>query len=540
MRRTIVTGLTCFLAAAALSAGVAGAAEWTAAPVSARFLKAQTEGKTLSTGGRATGYRPGPIDFGAADAARMKIAAGRTTKRALPAAYDLRTLGRVTAVRDQGAYGTCWAFAALGSLESTLLSAGSAAMDFSEWHLAYFAFADTVSFTSGGDPFQEGGWDWQAVAMLSRWRGAVNEADCPYGGANPTGAEANSAYLRHALHLLQLSPAGFWSSGAYPELIRDTVKQAVIDNGAASIGVWMNTSDPAMWNSATNSLYTAQNGQTSDHAVLIVGWDDAYAAANFATQPAGPGAWIVKNSWGAAWGDDGYFYVSYYEPTLDSGISYIGTTTKPYLRQYSYDPLGWVNNIGDAENDTAWFANIWTAQASESVAAAGFYAYMPNSVYEIRVYRNVTAGNPTSGTMTLAATGTLAETGYHTVPFTTVVPVATGEKFSVVVKLTTPGYNYPVPLEMPLEDYSDQATANAGESFYGLNGTSWTDATLLYANANVCLKAFTQAGAPTVTPTSAPTVTGGGSSGGGGCNAGAASLWTVLLLAPVLAARMKR
>ena len=536
MRRTFVTGLTCCLAAAALSAGVACAAEWTAAPVSARFLKAQTEGKTLSTTGRATGYRPGPIDFGAADAARMKIAANRAAKSVLPAAYDLRTLGRVTAVRDQGAYGTCWSFAALGSLESTLLSAGSAAMDFSEWHLAYFAFADTVSFASDGDPFQEGGWDWQAVAMLSRWRGAVNEASCPYGGPNPTGNEANSAYLRHALHMMELSPAAFWSSGEYPELIHDIVKQAVIDNGAASIGIWMNESDPAMWNSATNSYYTAQE-RTSNHAVLIVGWDDAYPAANFATQPAGPGAWIVKNSWGTGWGDDGYFYVSYYEPTLDTGMVYIGTTTKPYLRQYGYDPLGWVNNIGSAGSDTAWFANIWTAQASESVAAASFYAYMPNSVYEIRVYRNAAAGNPTSGTMTLVASGTLAETGYHTVPFTTVAPVAAGEKFSVVVKLTTPGYSYPVPLEMPLTGYSDQATANAGESFYGLNGASWTDATLLFANANVCLKAFTSAGAPTVTTT--PTVTGGGSSGGG-CNAGFASFWTVLLLAPVLAARMKR
>ena len=539
MRRTFVTGLTCCLAAAALSAGVACAAEWTAAPVSARFLKAQTEGKTLSTTGRATGYRPGPIDFGAADAARMKIAANRAAKSVLPAAYDLRTLGRVTAVRDQGAYGTCWSFAALGSLESTLLSAGSAAMDFSEWHLAYFAFADTVPFTSGGDPYQEGGWDWPAVATLARWRGAVNEANCPYGGANPTGNESNSVFLLDALHLPQLSPKEYWDLEEYPELILDTVKQAVVDRGAVSIGIWVSGyTNPSMFNSATNAYYTGLTDRNADHAVLIVGWNDSYPAANFATQPAGPGAWIVKNSWGTGFGDDGYFYVSYYEPSLDSGVAYIGTTTKPYLRQYGYDPLGWVNNIGSAGNDTAWFANIWTAQASESVAAASFYAYMPNSVYEIRVYRNAAAGNPTSGTMTLVASGTLAETGYHTVPFTTVAPVAAGEKFSVVVKLTTPGYSYPVPLEMPLTGYSDQATANAGESFYGLNGASWTDATLLFANANVCLKAFTQAGAPTVTPS--PTVTGGGSSGGGGCDAGFASFWTVLLLAPVLAARMKR
>jgi C1A family cysteine protease len=521
MRRSSVSRVTCFIAAALLFSGAASAEGWKLAPVSERFLKSPIDRSAVSATGHATGYRPGPIDFGAADAMIAGNASKRTSRGSLPAAYDLRTLGRLTSVRNQGAYGICWTFAALGSLESTLLSAGGPAKNLSEWHMGYFAFADTVPFT--GSPYN-GGYDWQAVAMLARRRGAVNEADCPYGGANPTGNEPNSVFLLDALHLPQISPSQYWVLDQYPELIRDTVKQAVIDKGAVSIGIWMNESDPAMWDAVTNSYYTAVGNKSANHAVLIVGWNDAYPAANFATQPAGPGAWIVKNSWGTGWGDAGYFYVSYYEPSLDSGVAYVGATADPYLRRYDYDPLGWVRNAGGGDVDTAWFANMWTAQASESVAAASFYAYMPNSVYEIRVYRNATAGNPVSGTATLSASGTLAETGYHTVPFGTLVPVAAGERFSVVVKLTTPGYNYPVPVELPLQGYSDSATANAGESFYSLNGASWTDATLLYANANVCLKAFTKAGAPTNTP--------GGGSSGGGCSSGAASLWALLLLVP--------
>jgi hypothetical protein len=67
----------------------------------------------------------------------------------------------------------------------------------------------------------------------------------------------------------------------------------------------------------------------------------------------------------------------------------------------------------------------------------------------------------------------------------------------VVVKLTTPGYNYPIPYEYPYYNsttgkwYSSDATSNAGESFISSNGTSWSDITNYSAEGNVCLKAYT-------------------------------------------------
>ena len=47
--------------------------------------------------------------------------------------------------------------------------------------------------------------------------------------------------------------------------------------------------------------------------MAIVGWDDNYSKTNFASAPAGNGAFIIRNNWGTAFGEDGYFYVSYYD-----------------------------------------------------------------------------------------------------------------------------------------------------------------------------------------------------------------------------------
>ncbi len=68
-----------------------------------------------------------------------------------------------------------------------------------------------------------------------------------------------------------------------------------------------------------------------------------------------------------------------------------------------------------------------------------------------------------------------------------------GQKFSVVLKLINPVYNYPIAVEMPISGYSSQAKANASESFVSSDGKTWTDITTEpgYANTNVCIKAFT-------------------------------------------------
>jgi hypothetical protein len=98
---------------------------------------------------------------------------------------------------------------------------------------------------------------------------------------------------------------------------------------------------------------------------------------------------------------------------------------------------------------------------------------------------------PTSGTLISSKIGTIPTAGYHTIALSTSILMTSGTKYSCIIKLTTPGYNYPIGFEFPsTNDYTSAATANSGETYISSNGSNWTDMVSVMANASVCLKTF--------------------------------------------------
>jgi C1A family cysteine protease len=98
-----------------------------AAPLNLQFVEYQ-KNKTLdqtnqSKGGHKTGFVPSPVSLN-------NINQMYTVNLNSPAYYDLRTMNKLTPVKDQGNSGCCWAFASYGSLESYLLP--NQTRDFSE------------------------------------------------------------------------------------------------------------------------------------------------------------------------------------------------------------------------------------------------------------------------------------------------------------------------------------------------------------------------------------------------------------------------
>ena len=93
----------------------------------------------------------------------------------------------------------------------------------------------------------------------------------------------------------------------------ENIKQAILDYGAlmgiVAFGSTAYDEGPETYNEETFSLYSPDY-QSPNHAICVVGWDDNFSKDNFLTKPEGDGAWIIKNSWGTEWGDNGYFYIS--------------------------------------------------------------------------------------------------------------------------------------------------------------------------------------------------------------------------------------
>ncbi len=397
---------------------------------------------------------------------------------ALPTSYDLRTLNKLTPVRNQGSCGSCWDFAAIGSLESSLMPGEPS--DFSENNLKNLAGFD-IGCCSGGNRAM-------STAYFARWAGPVAETADRYN----TGSCYSPASLTPQKHVQDV----IFLPNRTSALDNDAIKQAVMTYGA----VYTTYYHSDAYYKSTTGAYYYYGSSRANHAVCVVGWDDNFAASNFTYRPPGNGAFLIRNSWGSYWGKSGYFWMSYYDSTLGKTENAVFTaeSNTNYDQIYQYDPLGWISNTGYGSN-TAWFANVFTATSNSSVAAAGFYAPAPGASYIVSVYRDLTSGPVSSTGAAATFSGTLATAGYHTVQLPSPVPVSAGRKFSVVVRLTTPGYNYPVCLERPYSGYSSKATASTGQSYISSNGTSWTDVAAYYPNTNVCLKAFTL-GSTTPTP----------------------------------------
>lgn len=405
------------------------------------------------------------MNYKTASAAMSQIAA----EVELPKRYDMRELGRVTPVRDQGLYGTCWAFASLAALETTLTPQEN--LVFSPDHMSL-----CNSFSLGQN---EGGEYTMAIAYMASWQGPVYESDDPYGDGK---TNPNLKARKHLEEAQILAPKDYVA-----------IKEAIYKYGAVETSIYTQMKTANSWSGYYNrerATYYYNQEATCNHDIIIVGWDDDFPKEYFTITPENDGAFICKNSWGTEFGEDGYFYVSYEDAN-------IGTTNVVYTKLggadnfdhiYQSDLLGWRGQLG-YEKEEAYFANVYRAGEDEELAAVSFYATDVDTTYQVYVVPEF-EDEDSLNDRKLVAEGSFEQAGYYTVRLDDAVKLKDNQKFAVVVHIQTPGSVHPVAIEYNADSRTREFDITDGEGYISLYGNKWMSAEK-NKDCNLCLKAFT-------------------------------------------------
>lgn len=331
-----------------------------------------------------------------------------------------------------------------------------------------------------------------AASYLLRWGGAIAETNDVY--ITSKDDWTRSPILNPSLHVQNV----VWIPARTSSTDNDTLKVAITNYGAVATLIY--------WDDgyANGGAYYCNRASGANHAIAVIGWDDNYNASNFNSNPEGNGAWLIKNSWGTSHGNEGYYYVSYYDATFAYGwhgaVFIPATEEENYTAVYGYDKLGYVDSGATEYNQEA---AVFTSSWNEEVAAVGVYSTISPNPYEIYVYTNVTRGaaSPTyGGALACSTSGTIDRFGYTTIPLQNPVRLKDKSNFTIVFKQTGAEHPHALNYSCNYDDGSPYAICDhdEGNTYLGNTKNEWKDAAKYYSNAKacVCLKAYTRSTVP--------------------------------------------
>ena len=205
---------------------------------------------------------------------------------AAPTSYDWRDHGRVSAVKDQGSCGSCWAFATVANLEGLYAAKKSTIKTFSEQMLV-----DCDTSDSGCN----GGLMEYAFTWLKKNGGIMYDSDYAYRGTKSTCKSNSSKYADFKVTGYKKLGSSYSTWSCVDE---DEIKEFLYETGPLAIAL---NADPLQTYSSGILDLTSTKCPSSgiNHAVTLVGYG-ASSSTNY---------WIVKNSWGRSWGESGYFRI---------------------------------------------------------------------------------------------------------------------------------------------------------------------------------------------------------------------------------------
>ncbi|XP_050204259.1 vignain-like [Mercurialis annua] len=192
----------------------------------------------------------------------------------LPAFVDWRKKGAVTAVKDQGKCGSCWAFSSVAAVEGINKIKSGELVSLSEQELV-----DCNSANHGCD----GGLMEQAFNFIEKNGGLTTETNYPYGARD---GSCDSAKLNAPMVTIdgyEMVPAN--DEVALMKAVANQPISIAIDAGGRDFQFY------------SEGVFTGDCGTELNHGVALVGYGVAQDGTKY---------WIVKNSWGSEWGENGF------------------------------------------------------------------------------------------------------------------------------------------------------------------------------------------------------------------------------------------
>lgn len=478
-------------------------------------------------------------------------------------------------VKDQKNVGSCWAFAYTSMVESTLKNN----KEYSPMHVEYKTSDMYNREIGSGGNFNA------ALTYSASGYGPVYEEDLPFESVYDEEKNKEENYYladRNSVSLDKCNPSAKVKDASYfPQIyksyaadgtityksgnsisitannktyteeevkaIRTLIKKHIKENGGVIASFYTDIgytadgeiiSEGGYYDNTNKSFFSEGNGlffsSEPNHAVTIVGWDDTFSKDKFPEghKPNKDGAYIVLNSYGTSFGDNGYFYVSYDDYAIEqqilgiSKIEAIDSNSKDVNYKYQYDELGVNYSLAFSRGtgllarplDTMYGANIFTKQDKSHVESLTEVGILLDRAEGIEIYVNPTDDDISKCKLVASYTGENAlEAGYHVLKLSSPIDL-TGDKFVIKLKyINSEGATVPLECNFKNSEFEldesilklyENAKANQGESYFSLDDSTYNDLYNYKANekttfkdTNVCIKAFTTQGSEKVVVT---------------------------------------
>ena len=396
--------------------------------------------------------------------------------------YNAYTSGIVTSPKHQGDLGTCWAFSSVSCVEANAKKNGLSEYDFSEQHLLQSVLGVAYSDNEGkrGKYVTNGfagGKVTYAASYYFNGLGQLLESELPY--ANNENKITSSNY-KQGRKMISLGGFGLANLGTYSicssEEISD-IKNKIINYGSVQSSMYMNED---LFHDSHNNYYisTTSDSAFPNHGISIVGWNDSISKSNFAGATRN-GAFIIKNSWGTSWSDDGFFYISYDDHFIcKNTTTFYDVSNKTY--KYTYSSADMVGVPTFIFRGTFYTSAKFTKKTSseESLERISF-ATAPNSTYSIYLAGANSLNN--SSSWQLLKNGRSNEYGISSIDLDN---TKINDDFTIIVKYIPDSVSSIITM---CNNSPDTASMEYSQNtnYYSQNGTDWFDMNSMPVESNI-------------------------------------------------------